>query len=230
MEEAVGYWIAQFLGGLAGAAVLYAVMRQTKGYNRHAVGLGADGWGKLSMTGINGGGAFLAEVILTALFVYVVLAATGRKGTIPASQGIVIGFALTVVHLVGIPLTGTSVNPARSFGPALIVGGEALRQLWLFIVAPLVGGAIAAGVHELLIGEELRGPRPRDPRDAVTPGPADVPSAATAMGTTGLGGVPGTVESPGAPETGVTEAGTTGTGGTTGEAGAGGVTGATPDE
>lgn len=173
VQEAVGYWIAQFIGGIGGAAVLYVVVRQTQGYSRAKNGLGADGWGKLSMTGLNGGGAFLTEVILTALFVYVVLAVTGRKGAPPAVQGVVIGLALTLVHLMGIPLTGTSVNPARSLGPALIVGGEALRQVWLFIVAPLVGGAIAAGVDQLLIGEEEPGPRLQSPLDAVTPGPTD---------------------------------------------------------
>jgi aquaporin Z len=85
----------------------------------------------------------VAEVILTALFVFVVFGATSEKA--PAGfAGVAIGLALMFIHLVGIPITGTSVNPARSFGPALIAGGEALAQLWVFIVAPLVGGIIAA--------------------------------------------------------------------------------------
>jgi aquaporin Z len=98
---------------------------------------------------LNAGGAFLAEVILTFLFVFVVLSVTGKRGNATAA-GAAIGLALTTVHLVGIPLTGISVNPARSFGPALFADGDALTQLWLFIVAPLVGGAIAAGTQLFL--------------------------------------------------------------------------------
>jgi aquaporin Z len=105
--------------------------------------MGTDGYAGNSMIGLNAGGAFLAEVLLTFLFVYVVLAVT-RKDAWPHLGGLAIGLALTTVHLIGIPLTGTSVNPARSIGPALFVGGTALSQLWLFIVAPLVGGALAA--------------------------------------------------------------------------------------
>ena len=90
------------------------------------------------------GGVFLVEVVLTALFVFAILSATS-KTAIAAAAGIVSVFTLTAVHLIGIPITGTSVNPARSLGPALIVGGTALRQVWLFIVAPLVGGIVAAG-------------------------------------------------------------------------------------
>jgi aquaporin Z len=92
-------------------------------------------------------------VVLTFLFVFVVLAATSRLGS-PGFAGIAIGLALTVVHLVGIPLTGTSVNPARSLGPALVVGHDALTQLWVFIVAPLVGGIVAALVYRYLFAGE----------------------------------------------------------------------------
>ena len=110
-------------------------------YSRSATGLGTNGWGAASDIHIGAGGAFLAEVVLTALFVFVVLGVTGKLGN-TATAGMVIGLSLTVVHLIGIPITGTSVNPARSLGPALIVGGTALSQVWLFIVAPLVGGAV----------------------------------------------------------------------------------------
>ena len=96
------------------------------------------------------GGAFAAEVVLTFLFVLVVLRATSHVSS-AGFAGLAIGMALTVVHLVGIPLTGTSVNPARSLGPALVVGGDALKQVWLFIVAPLIGGALAALVHRFVI-------------------------------------------------------------------------------
>lgn len=140
--EAVGYWIAQIIGGIVGAGLLRLLFAGAKGYSTDTVGLGTDGFGDKSMIGLNTGGAFLAEVVLTVLFVFVVLAVT-RKAAWPQLGGIAIGLALTTVHLVGIPLTGTSVNPARSIGPALFVGGSALSQLWLFIVAPLVGGALA---------------------------------------------------------------------------------------
>ena len=103
--------------------------------------LGTNGYG----TTINMAGAFVVEVLLTALFVYVILMVTD-KWAVESMAGVAIGVTLVVVHLVGIPLTGTSVNPARSIGPALFEGGAALSQLWLFIVAPLVGGLIAAAV------------------------------------------------------------------------------------
>jgi aquaporin Z len=146
LQEAAGYWLSQFLGGIAGALVLWGVFSATKGYSRSGVGLGADGFGELSLVKLNATGAFIAETILTALFVFVVLSAT-RNTAAPQVAGVVIGLALALVHLIGIPLTGTSVNPARSLGPALVVGHQALSQVWLFIVAPLVGGAIAAILH-----------------------------------------------------------------------------------
>lgn len=141
--EAVGYWIAQIVGGVLGALVLWGMFNGAKGYSTDRVGLGTDGYGDNSMIHLNLSGAFLAEAVLTFLFVFVVLAVT-RKAAWPQLGGVAIGLALTTVHLIGIPLTGTSVNPARSIGPALFVGGSSLSQLWLFIVAPLAGGAIAA--------------------------------------------------------------------------------------
>lgn len=149
LKEAVGYWIAQFLGGIVGALGLWAVFSGASGYSA-AVGLGADGWGAHSMIGLGVAGAFAAEVILTFLFVLVVLASTSHAAT-SGFAGLAIGMTLAVVHLLGIPLTGTSVNPARSLGPALVVGGDALQQVWLFIVAPLLGGALAAVVSRILI-------------------------------------------------------------------------------
>jgi aquaporin Z len=143
LEEAVGYWVAQFLGGIVGALVLWGIFATSPSYSRADVGLGTDGYGSNSMIGINAGGAFLAEVILTFLFVFVVLGATSRLGS-PGFAGLAIGLALTVVHLIGIPLTGTSVNPARSLGPALVIGHDAIKQVWVFILAPLVGGILGA--------------------------------------------------------------------------------------
>ncbi len=160
LTDAIGYWIAQFLGATIGALALWIVCKQSDLYTSKT-GLGADGWGANSMVHLHVGGAFLIEVILTFAFVLVVLSVTSKRGTTTAAGG-AIGFALAMVHLVGIPFTGTSVNPARSFGPALFAGGDALSQLWLFIVAPLVGGAIAAGVHVFL---------DHDPVESATPAP-----------------------------------------------------------
>jgi aquaporin Z len=148
IQEAAGYWIAQVAGGIVGALVLWGVVNAADAYDDE-MGLGADGFGAHSMVGINTAGALATEIVLTALFVFVVLSAT-RKAAPPLVAGLVIGLALTVVHLIGIPLTGTSVNPARSIGPALFVGGYALSQLWVFVLAPLVGGLLAAALHEYL--------------------------------------------------------------------------------
>jgi aquaporin Z len=150
LTDAIGYWIAQFVGGFAGAALLWAVVSGSPVYSKTHVGLGTNGWGHASMIGINGGGAFVVEVVLTFIFVLVVLVSTSRIAS-QGFAGLAIGLALTTVHLIGIPLTGTSVNPARSLGPALIIGGQALNQVWLFIVAPLVGGVLAALVHTYLL-------------------------------------------------------------------------------
>lgn len=171
ISEAVGYWIAQFIGGILGALALWAVFSGSPQYSRKVTGLGTDGWGSHSIIGLNVGGAFAAEVILTFLFVLVVLAATSHV-TSAGFAGLAIGMALAVVHLVGIALTGTSVNPARALGPALIVGGDALSQVWLFIVAPLVGGIVAALVWLVLIA-------PPEPEPAVAGQvePSDLPAA-----------------------------------------------------
>jgi aquaporin Z len=144
--EAVAYWAAQFVGGILGALLLWGLFSQSPAYNKSVQGLGADGYGSASMLRISLGGAFLAEVVLTALFVFVVLSVT-RKAANATAAGIAIGLSLTVVHLIGIPITGTSVNPARSLGPALLLGGTPLHQVWLFIVAPLVGAAVAAALQ-----------------------------------------------------------------------------------
>ena len=148
LGEAFIYWLGQFAGGILGALVLWGVLGSSPLYTRSGTGLGTNGWGSASMLHVSMGGAFLTEVILTAAFVFVILAVTGKAGN-PVTAGLIIGLTLTVIHLVGIPLTGTSVNPARSLGPALIVGGTSLSQVWLFIVAPLVGGMVAAAVHYL---------------------------------------------------------------------------------
>jgi aquaporin Z len=158
-REAAEYVGAQLVGGVVGALALWGVLSASSDYDRGRMGLGADGFDKQSSIGLNVGGALLTEVILTFLFVFIVLSVTRKAAAASAMMaGAVIGFALTVVHLIGIPLTGTSVNPARSLGPALIVGDDALRQLWVFLVAPLVGGALAALVHNYLYPPNLDAP------------------------------------------------------------------------
>ena len=136
-KDFVGYVIAQFIGGIAGAGVLFGI----------ATGLGQNGFGDASYLHISMGGAFLVEVILTMVFVFTILGVTAKVKN-QAIAGLVIGLTLTFVHILGIPLTGTSVNPARSFGPAIFMGGTALSQVWLFIVAPLVGAALAAYLYK----------------------------------------------------------------------------------
>ena len=149
VQEGIAYMVAQFIGAIGGAYLLYWMFSTSPLYSKAKQGLGTDGWGKQSLLHVSEGGAFLIEVVLTGIFVSVVLFAT-HKAAIQGAAGVAIGFALVIVHLIGIPLTGTSVNPARSLGPALVVGSTALNQVWLFIVAPLVGGLIAAVVHLLL--------------------------------------------------------------------------------
>jgi aquaporin Z len=167
VREAVGYWAAQFIGGILGALLLWGMFNTSPLYSRSRTGLGTTDWGALSDIRIGMGGAFLTEVILTAMFVFVILAVTSRIGN-ATTAGIGIGLALTVTNLVGIPITGASVNPARSLGPALVVGGTPLSQVWLFIVAPLVGGAIAAGFYYLIYPPQRRRiPQPRQPGPAL---------------------------------------------------------------
>ena len=146
LVEGVEYLVAQFAGGIAGAYLLYWMFTTSPIYSKSVVGLGTDGYGKQSHLLVSQWGAFLIEIVLTAIFVLVVLFST-HKASIQGAAGVAIGFGLVIVHLIGIPLTGTSVNPARSLGPALVVGGTALSQVWLFIVAPLIGAIVAALIH-----------------------------------------------------------------------------------
>lgn len=143
-KEAAGFVGAQFLGGILGGWMLYAFVTWF-GVTDQTGGLGTNSYDNGA---INMPGAFVLEALLTAAFVLVILLVTERVAA-PGFAGVAIGLALTAVHLVGIPLTGTSVNPARSFGPALFAGGTALSQVWLFIVAPLVGSLIAVAVWKL---------------------------------------------------------------------------------
>jgi aquaporin Z len=153
-SEAVGYWVAQFLGAILGAGIL-SLFVASFGVTDYTGALGTNSYDNGA---INMAGAFVLEALLTAAFVLVILLVTERVAA-PGFAGIAIGFTLTLVHLVGIPLTGTSVNPARSLGPALFEGGTALSQVRLFILAPLVGAVIAVLVWKVIRSSEEMTPR-----------------------------------------------------------------------
>jgi len=138
----IGYVVFQIIGAIAGAALLNMVV--SFGIHDLTGALGSNGFGAIGT-----GGAFVVEIILTFIFIFTILGVTSdkNKGNV---AGIVIGLTLAFVHIVGIPLTGTSVNPARSLGPALFAGGDALSSVWVFLLAPLVGAVLAVVVYKLL--------------------------------------------------------------------------------
>lgn len=144
-KDFVGYVVAQVIGAVVGALILAGM-----------VGGPSTGLGVNSYSAIGAGRAFLVEVVLTCIFVLAILGVTDSRFGNGAKGGVVIGFTLTLVHLLGIKLTGTSVNPARSLGPAILVGGDALAQVWLFIVAPLVGAALAACIYNAVAGKDAK--------------------------------------------------------------------------
>jgi aquaporin Z len=151
-REMVTYWIAQFLGALAGAAILAAIAGST-------AHLGANGWGPDYNGAYPLSAAATFEVVMTAIFVIVILGAT--EPTAPAgAAGLAIGLTLGAIHIVGIQVTGVSVNPARSFGPALLTGGQALSQLWLFFLAPAAGAAIGAALFRFRLLHFAKPPLP----------------------------------------------------------------------
>lgn len=144
LMEMLRYWVAQFAGAAAGAVVLLVIAGGV------AKGLGQNGWGPGYLGEYSLQAAFIFEVVMTAIFVIVILGATGADAA-PGFAGLGIGIALAVIHIVGIQVTGVSVNPARSFGPAVLVGGQALAQLWLFFVAPAIGAVLGALLYRFNI-------------------------------------------------------------------------------
>ena len=151
VADLVPYVIAQVAGGIAGAFVLYLIASGKPGFELSA-GFAANGYGEHSPGGYALGSAFVSEVVMTFMFLMVILGSTSKR----ASTGLApltIGLALTLIHLISIPVTNTSVNPARSTSQAVFVGGWALAQLWLFWVAPIAGGALAGVVHRSLFGD-----------------------------------------------------------------------------
>ena len=154
LKDLVMYIIFQCIGAIIGTAILAVLINSAPSLGGYmATGLGQNGFGAASSVGLNLYGAIITEIILTFVFVFTVLGVTRSEKT-SAVAGIVIGLTLAFVHIMGIPLTGTSVNPARSLAPALFMGGVALQQVWVFIVAPIVGAAIAGLTHKVLCSEE----------------------------------------------------------------------------
>ncbi|MDX1291886.1 MAG: aquaporin Z [Hyphomonas sp.] len=136
------YWAAQFIGAVIAAGILYLIASGKAGYDIAANGLGQNGFGEGYLGGYGLLAAFVFEVVATFIFLVVILGATS-KGAPAGFAGISIGMTLVMIHIVGIQVTGVSVNPARSFGPAVFAGGQAISQLWLFFVAPLIGAGLA---------------------------------------------------------------------------------------
>ena len=148
LKDFAGYVVAQVLGAFLGAGILYFFINSSS-LDVATTGLGANGYGALSSVGLNVIGAIIVEVVLTFVFIYTILGVTSDESK-SSIAGTVIGLTLAFVHIMGIPLTGTSVNPARSIAPAVLVGGEALSQVWVFILAPLLGSALAVVAYKTL--------------------------------------------------------------------------------
>ena len=153
-KDLILYILFQCIGAIIGIGLLAIIINSSPslgGY--YLTGLGQNGFGTASSVGINIFGAIIVEIILTFVFVFTVLGVT-KSEKYSSIAGIVIGLTLAFVHIFGIPLTGTSVNPARSLAPALFIGGQALQQVWVFILAPIIGAVIAGLVYKGLISED----------------------------------------------------------------------------
>jgi aquaporin Z len=148
VKDTIFYVVFQCIGAIIGAGILYAIFSGCPSYSIATMGLGQNGYGSASLLHFSLGAVIVAEIVLTFIFVLVVHGSTHKRAP-KGFAGIAIGLTLTMVHLVGILIDGTSVNPARSLGPALFVGGRALSQLWVFWVAPIIGGIVAAIVWKL---------------------------------------------------------------------------------
>jgi aquaporin Z len=150
-KEVLPYVVAQILGGIAGGGVLLAIASGKPGFDIHG-GLASNGYGEHSPGGYGMTSALVAEVVLTFAFLVIILGSTDRRAPVGFAP-IAIGLGLTLIHLIGIPVTNLSVNPARSTGPAVFVGGWAIAQLWLFWLAPLTGAFLAGVAYPRLLGE-----------------------------------------------------------------------------
>jgi aquaporin Z len=156
VKDLLPYVVAQVVGGALAAGTLYVIASGKAGFDVSA-GFASNGFGDHSPGGYTMMAALVAEIVLTFAFLFVILGATDERA--PAGFApIAIGLCLTLIHLIGIPVTNLSVNPARSTGPALFVGGWALTQLWLFWIAPIVGAAIAGVVYPMVAGTKEKAP------------------------------------------------------------------------
>jgi aquaporin Z len=151
VADAIGYVVVQVLGGIAAAGVLYVIASGIDGFSASESGFAANGFDDLSPGGYNLAAAMVSEIVMTAMFLLVVMGAT-RKGAPNGTAPVAIGLCLTLIHLISIPVTNTSVNPARSTSQALFAGGDYLNQLWLFWLAPIVGGVLGAAIYRLVLG------------------------------------------------------------------------------
>lgn len=153
VKDTVGYVIAQCIGALLGALVLSLILNGQAGFEAGEWAYGSNGWGEGYLGNYSMQSAFIAELVFTAIFLIVIHAVTSKLGN-ATMAGLAIGITLVLIHMVVIPVTGTSVNPARSFGPAMLAQGMALQQLWLFIVAPLSGGILGTLIWKYGIATE----------------------------------------------------------------------------
>jgi len=154
MSDLIPYWIAQVVGAVAAAGVLFIIASGKPGFSL-AGGFASNGYGEHSPGGYSLMACLVAEVVLTMFFLLIIMGATDRRA--PAGfAAIAIGLGLTLIHLIGIPVTTLSVNPARSTGPAIFVGGWAIQQLWLFWVAPLIGGALGGAIYNGVFAEDAK--------------------------------------------------------------------------
>lgn len=168
-RDAAAYVVAQVVGGIAAAAVLAVIANGIDGFSLSDSGFAANGFDDQSPGGYSLLAALVAEVVMTAVFLVVIMGAT-RKGAPAGTAPVAIGLALTLIHLITIPVTNTSVNPARSTSQAIFAGGDYIAQLWLFWLAPIVGGVLGALVYRGLLGlpeEDLEHPVTGDPDQAV---------------------------------------------------------------
>jgi aquaporin Z len=149
-KDTVGYVLLQCIGAVAAVGVLYLLATGSNGFVMGEWALGSNGWGEGYLGEYSMQAALIAEFVFTFLFLMVIFGTTSSKAS-PQMAGLAIGLSLALIHLVVIPITGTSVNPARSLGPALLTGGMAMSQLWLFIVAPIAGGLLAAFLRKVFI-------------------------------------------------------------------------------
>ena len=155
VKDLIMYIVFQCIGAIIGIGILAVIINSSAHLGGYTMtGLGQNGFGAASAVGLNAIGAIIVEIILTFVFVLTVLGVT-KKAETGAVAGIVMGLTFTLVHIIGIPLTGTSVNPARSLAPALFMGGQALNQVWVFILAPIVGAIIAGYLYKVLMSEDI---------------------------------------------------------------------------